>query len=734
MPTLEEVRRVSMDFQTTGAETTERKLRDVGRAHDAITVASEKTSRSLAGTERSLETLSRRYDTAYRGQKDLERATRDLDRALQAGLISQTRHGELLEMVRTRTLGAAASTGAFTGLLRSFGAGLAGGAIGAVAAQFATLDQSVLGVGDRLGELRDRAEQLGVSTDLLQGLTAAGIEAGMTQDKLTAALTKFTVEAGKAAAGEGDLIERLRAYDPAAASSIAYATTLEQRLGVLAQTFASTEDPAKRAALAVAAFGKSGADLGRFFAEAGGSLDQIIENGRAAGLVLERDLIDRGDEFGDRLAKAQAQISTALTPSLVSAAEVTANLAEDAARFARAMSEAKAPDWLVKLWNAPDTFLEAVSRDSNELQRRAFGTTLSDTIGGWMTPTAPTSITVRPAQGPTGPRVPLPPSRPSDLGLISDEAYARQRQEAERSARQLDREQAAFTRAQTSIVEHTRSLQDDARTYGMTAEEADRFRAAQDLTAAAQKAGIAASDGLSAKIGELADNYARAGAAAREARLGDDLAFERDQIGRSQLEQGVAYRLQSAGLPVDLNSAAAGAIRLNEQLALGKDLLGDFASSFTRDLRNGVGVLDALTNAASRLGDRLLDMALDQAISSLFSGITGMLGGSGLFGGGAVPVIGGAGPMAVPTFMARGGLLEGPGTGTSDSIPVRASRGEYIVNAAATSRHRSLLDTINSGLMDHLPRFARGGSIYAPTGEHGAEMILRLPQVQEAAA
>jgi hypothetical protein len=55
---------------------------------------------------------------------------------------------------------------------------------------------------------------------------------------------------------------------------------------------------------------------------------------------------------------------------------------------------------------------------------------------------------------------------------------------------------------------------------------------------------------------------------------------------------------------------------------------------------------------------------------------------------------------------AAGGLLAGPGTGTSDSItgvnasgvPIaRVSTGEFVVNAAATARNRVLLDAINSG-------------------------------------
>jgi TP901 family phage tail tape measure protein len=44
-----------------------------------------------------------------------------------------------------------------------------------------------------------------------------------------------------------------------------------------------------------------------------------------------------------------------------------------------------------------------------------------------------------------------------------------------------------------------------------------------------------------------------------------------------------------------------------------------------------------------------------------------------------------------------GGLISGPGTGTSDSIPAMLSNGEFVVNARGAAKHRSLLDHINAG-------------------------------------
>lgn len=50
----------------------------------------------------------------------------------------------------------------------------------------------------------------------------------------------------------------------------------------------------------------------------------------------------------------------------------------------------------------------------------------------------------------------------------------------------------------------------------------------------------------------------------------------------------------------------------------------------------------------------------------------------------------------LPKF-AAGGMVSGPGTSTSDSVPILASRGEFVVNAQAASANRSLLENINAG-------------------------------------
>jgi hypothetical protein len=81
---------------------------------------------------------------------------------------------------------------------------------------------------------------------------------------------------------------------------------------------------------------------------------------------------------------------------------------------------------------------------------------------------------------------------------------------------------------------------------------------------------------------------------------------------------------------------------------------------------------------------------------------------------------------------AAGGLILGPGTSTSDSIPARLSTGEFVVRAAAVNAIGvSTLRAINAGIRIPsvatlaVPRFAEGGLVQGH-GAHGGTMDVKL--------
>jgi hypothetical protein len=61
--------------------------------------------------------------------------------------------------------------------------------------------------------------------------------------------------------------------------------------------------------------------------------------------------------------------------------------------------------------------------------------------------------------------------------------------------------------------------------------------------------------------------------------------------------------------------------------------------------------------------------------------------------------------------LASGGHISGPGGPTEDKIPAWLSNGEYVINAASTKKHESLIEAINQ---DKVPAFAHGGKLSEP--------------------
>lgn len=125
-------------------------------------------------------------------------------------------------------------------------------------------------------------------------------------------------------------------------------------------------------------------------------------------------------------------------------------------------------------------------------------------------------------------------------------------------------------------------------------------------------------------------------------------------------------------------------------------------ATFFEDLGNNA--LEALIVKGESFNDVLKNIAQ----SLIQAGLQAALFGSGpfgsLFGGKSIlgqifPALGGK---------ADGGMVYGPGSGTSDSIPTMLSNGEFVVNARATAQNRQLLEAINAG---GLRGYATGGMV-----------------------
>ncbi|QGM46664.1 tape measure protein [Methylocystis heyeri] len=114
--------------------------------------------------------------------------------------------------------------------------------------------------------------------------------------------------------------------------------------------------------------------------------------------------------------------------------------------------------------------------------------------------------------------------------------------------------------------------------------------------------------------------------------------------------------------------------------------------------------LQSMDTGISKLAGSLQEGA--PATNTFAGSIEKLLGK--LLGGGGEGLGGLGGALGGALGLAEGGMVHGPGTSTSDSIPAMLSHGEFVVNAAATSKHGRILHAINEG---RVPRFAAGGFV-----------------------
>ena len=277
------------------------------------------------------------------------------------------------------------------------------------------------------------------------------------------------------------------------------------------------------------------------------------------------------------------------------------------------------------------------------------------------------------------------------LRLLSDPTFekwsASERQAAMDSAVKADN-QAELTKEAKKYADALRELEDagqrdfddqlfELSLLGKTREEVERLTAARKydkLVAEAQAAGAGA-DVIGGLQTAKLDNDGRLQEQLRLAKETRE-AFGNDWL--AGISDGMRnYSDSFKSMRESMSDAVTG--------SLGKmsDSLADFVATGKADFR---GLAASILQDLSRM---LIKMALFNAMKAAM----GAWGGGGFRDGGMVQQF------------SNGGAVWGAGTSTSDSIPALLSNGEFVVNAAATRRHRALLEAVNQN------RYASGGAV-----------------------
>lgn len=626
--------------------------------------------------------------------------------------------------------------------LRSIAASLAG--IFSVRALTGLINQS-LEAADNLNKLSQR---IGISVEQLSTLVPVADLAGVAVGDFTTALHLLAKQQTDAAAGSK---EAAAAFDALEVSAKAKGglKSLDQLLLDLADKFKALPDGAEKTALAMDLFGRSGAEMIPFLNQGREGIAALTDELHLLGVGLGSEAAAQAEAFNDSLDKIRKavegmanRITADMLPALVRMAEEFVASARDGGNLRNVIDGLGGG---IKGLALGAVAVANTIAGVGEALGALFAAAFSATSGQAKTILADLEARLRErwegltrlkgelfdgdgqpaAKGPTPDKPPPTADQAAALARIRETlAAARAKEEHAGGSGKMAAAARQAAQEERQLAEALARVRDELGELTGTATDADRRAAIErgyaDLKAKLKKAGDTA--GL-AQVNQLIDLKAwDAQLQAMEARWRQALETMQaaEQSANIQAEQGLISgaeareRIASAHaaaakemeeiLPLLERAAAAlgpqaqanvqqfknallGVKSVVNPLAAELETLvgGAFSSMFSSFVSGTVTAKQAFANFARSVIQGLAQIAANEIWKSLFlSGFRSLLGAFGL--GGGAPVEARAG----------GGLITGPGSGTSDSIPARLSAGEYVVRSAAVRRVGvAYLDALN---------------------------------------
>lgn len=200
------------------------------------------------------------------------------------------------------------------------GAAIAGLAVAAVAAG-AAIAKGLGHAIDRAEELNAASQKFGVPVEQLSALKYAAEQSEVSFESLGVGLKRLSVNMSEVAGGaKNDAAKAFEALNVKLTDSSGNLRKNTEILGELADKFSVMERGAAKTALAVAVFGKSGADLIPLLNEGSAGIKSMTDEAAKAGQVISTETALASDKFNDNLAalgKTVSGFSNQLLPHVI---------------------------------------------------------------------------------------------------------------------------------------------------------------------------------------------------------------------------------------------------------------------------------------------------------------------------------------------------------------------------------------------------------------------------------
>lgn len=188
---------------------------------------------------------------------------------------------------------------------------------------------------DRIGKA---AKSAGLDAEVFQGLEHAAMLGGVAVGELSQALNTFNRNAGLAATGKGELVEKLKQLHPELLRSILLSSDQEERIRLVADALDRETDASRKAAIASAVFGDAGLKMVEALKGGASQIDATMAKARALGIVVDRELIARAETLNDEFSTVSRVIDVQLKTALVNLAPTITWITEQIAGWTRSLN------------------------------------------------------------------------------------------------------------------------------------------------------------------------------------------------------------------------------------------------------------------------------------------------------------------------------------------------------------------------------------------------------------
>ena len=157
------------------------------------------------------------------------------------------------------------------------------------------------GIVETNSALAKSADAVGIGVESFQAYTFAAERAGISAGQFSSNMTAFVKRVGEARNGVGPLVSGLKNMDKTLLDNIKNSKNQEEAFKIVADAIQTAETATEKAAIANAAFSRSGVGMVNMLNDGADGLTAMEEEAKKLGIVIGEDLVRASERYDDQM-------------------------------------------------------------------------------------------------------------------------------------------------------------------------------------------------------------------------------------------------------------------------------------------------------------------------------------------------------------------------------------------------------------------------------------------------